>query len=539
MEFPKINRACNSSGLTVGCAVLASPNTAARYINVGKPWCMTLFRHVRPSGLVFIVVVALSVRLEAATFYIAPNGNDTNAGTFGAPFFTVSKAASVAAAGDFIFLRGGTFNYTNTIRLTNSGGAGAPIRLWVYTNELPFLDFSSMADDGNNRGFLVTSNANWWHFKGLEIYRAGDNGMKVEGSYNVIEQCSFHHNRDSGLQIGLGDSDEDISTRVCSNLVLNCDSYLNYDPRASGGNADGFCCKLHPGAGNRFIGCRSWENSDDGWDLYKNEFDVTLEDCWCWHNGDPASFGVGSAGNAEGFKLGGDSNFSGPRYLRRCIAFNNRYGSSSDGKAYHQNDHRGNITLYNCLSFSNNYNYALNNDVEANEYVANCVGFNGVTKNFSFNSTTIQTSNSWNFGTNIVNANASDYSGLTESLAKAPRQADGSLPAGFAHLVVSTDLIDRGADVGLPFTGARPDLGPFEFSVAPAAITLSAAQFTNGGFRFQINGLTSHGPVVIHGSSNFTSWTPLFTNPAVTGSFPYFDAAASNAAVRLYRAEER
>src|SRR6185295_6639120 len=231
----------------------------------------------------------------AATYHVSPSGNDSNSGSLAFPFLTVTKAASVAAAGDLIFMRGGTFNYTNTIRLTNAGSAGSPIRLWAYTNELPVLDFSVQADDPNNRGFLLTSNANRWYFKGLEVYRAGDNGMKVEGSFNIVEQCSFHHCRDSGLQIGLGDSDEDISTRVCSNQVINCDSYLNYDPRASGGNADGFCCKLHPGAGNSFKGCRSWENSDDGWDLYKNEFDVTLEDCWTWHNGDPASFGVGSA----------------------------------------------------------------------------------------------------------------------------------------------------------------------------------------------------------------------------------------------------
>jgi hypothetical protein len=319
--------------------------------------------------------------------------------------------------------------------------------------------------------------------------------------------------------------------------VINCDSYLNYDPRASGGNADGFCCKLHPGAGNSFKGCRSWENSDDGWDLYKNEFDVVLEDCWTWHNGDPASFGVGSAGNAEGFKVGGDSNFSGPRYFKRCVAFNNRYGSSSDGKAFHQNDHRGIITLLNCLSFSNNYNYAINNDVEANEYVINCVGFNGVAKNFSFNSTTIQTSNSWNVA--AITANAADYSGLTEALAKAPRQADGNLPTGFARLVSGSDLIDKGMDVGFPFDGARPDLGPFEFTVPAAIITLTTPQFTNGSFAFLVNGLTAHGPAVVHVSSNLTIWSPIFTNAPVNGSLLFVDSPATNRASRFYRAQEQ
>ena len=48
--------------------------------------------------------------------------------------------------------------------------------------------------------------------------------------------------------------------------------------------------------------------------------------------------------------------------------------------------------------------------------------------------------------------------------AAAPRQPDGSLPAGFARLVSGSDLIDKGLDVGLPFNGSAPDLGAYEFN---------------------------------------------------------------------------
>ncbi len=52
---------------------------------------------------------------------------------------------------------------------------------------------------------------------------------------------------------------------------------------------------------------------------------------------------------------------------------------------------------------------------------------------------------------------------VNAELAKAPRQADGSLPAnGFARLVAGSDLIDQGVDVGIPYLGAAPDLGAFE-----------------------------------------------------------------------------
>jgi hypothetical protein len=499
-----------------------------------KPGLQTLF---------IAALALLTSTIHAATYYVATNGSDANPGTVAAPFYNVSKATALAAPGDIIFMRGGTFYYTNIIRITNSGTAGAPIKLWAYTNEAPVLDFSGMAANPANRAFLIYSNANWWHFKGLEIYRAGDNGMKIEGSHHIIEQCSFHHCRDSGLQIGLADSDDDIPDRVCSNLVLNCDSYLNYDPRASGGNADGFACKLHPGAGNVFRGCRAWENSDDGWDLYKALYTIVLEDCWTWHNGDPASFGVGSAGNAGGFKLGGDSNFAGHHLVYRCIAFNNTgFGQSSAGKAFHQNDNQAGLVLFNCLSFSNNYNYAINNDVPEVPTAKNCVGFGGITKNAAFVSDATFVSNSWNFSTNVVNATAADYGDLSEAAAKAPRQADGSLPSGFARFVNESDLINKGVNVGFPFNGPAPDLGPFEYFVAPQSpctIAPVGGGWTNGGFRVRVTGLTSHGQVLIHASTNLPNWQPIYTNAPVTGELLYLDTAALNHPLRFYRAEEK
>ncbi|HTS16350.1 MAG TPA: right-handed parallel beta-helix repeat-containing protein [Verrucomicrobiae bacterium] len=500
-----------------------------------REWCHAII------GLVLV-----TAPVSAATFYVAPTGNDANSGAIDAPLSNIAVAVNLVGAGDTIYLRGGTYSYSTTINLTNAGTPAAPIKLWAYPNEHPFIDFSSMADNDANRGFRITTNAAsglggcYWYIKGLEVYRAGDNGMKIEGSGNIIEFCSFHHNHDSGLQIGLGDSDLDLPFRVCSNQIINCDSYLNYDPRHGGGNADGFCCKLHPGQGNVFRGCRSWENSDDGWDLYKNQYDVTLDNCWTWHNGDPASFGTNSAGNAEGFKLGGDTDFYGPRMVTRCIAFMNHFGGSGAGKAFHQNDHQGPITLLNCLSFSNNYDYALNNS-GGTHTVENCVGFDPYGpdhKLVSSNSTSsdIYINNSWNLP---VTPNIADYVVLTEDAAKAPRQADGSLPNnGFARLVAGSDLIDKGVNVGLPFNGPAPDLGPFEFSF-PRMVLIDAISMTDTGLNLHVTGLTSDGPIVVLASPDLAAWTPIFTNPPVTGGWTYVDPNAANMTQQFYQVEEQ
>jgi hypothetical protein len=315
---------------------------------------------------------------------------------------------------------------------------------------------------------------------------------------------------------------------------------LNFDP-PDGGDADGFACKLHPGAGNVFKGCRSWENSDDGWDLYKCQFDIVLEDCWTWHNGDPASFGSSDAGNAGGFKIGGDSGFTGPRLLKRCIAFKNHYGGSGAGKAYQQNDHKGQITLLNCLSFSNNYNYALNNDVAVQHVVKNCVSFDPYGndhKLVSSNNNTIYVNNSWQLP---VTPNIADYVGpLTEETAKAPRQADGSLPNnGFARLVSGSDLIDKGVDVGLPYNGSAPDLGPFEFALPQGIVSIDSVSMTATGLSLHVTGLTSHGSVIVHTSPDLTTWTPVFTNVPVTGGWQYVDPAATNQPQQFYRIQEQ
>ncbi|MBQ3573920.1 MAG: carbohydrate-binding protein [Clostridia bacterium] len=60
------------------------------------------------------------------TYYVAQNGgSDENLGTSLAPFKTIGKAASLAAAGDTVIVRGGT--YRETLTPANSGTENAPI----------------------------------------------------------------------------------------------------------------------------------------------------------------------------------------------------------------------------------------------------------------------------------------------------------------------------------------------------------------------------------------------------------------------------
>ena len=57
-------------------------------------------------------VLALAFTARARDFVVAPNGNDSNAGTVAAPLRTISRAASRMGPGDTCYVRTGTYRET-------------------------------------------------------------------------------------------------------------------------------------------------------------------------------------------------------------------------------------------------------------------------------------------------------------------------------------------------------------------------------------------------------------------------------------------
>jgi hypothetical protein len=403
--------------------------------------------------VVFLALYQLIlINLLSAQIYIAPDGDDANPGTIEQPFGTFPKAISGAMPGDTIYVRGGTYDITSTITISAAkcGTDDQLITLTAFNDEIPILDFSGQSFGCKG----ISMRSNYWHIKGLQIKGAGDNGMEINfGSNNIIEQCAFYENRDSGLQLSNGSAD---------NRIINCDSYDNADP-PDYGDADGFAPKLTVGSGNYFYGCRSWGNCDDGWDGYlrgANDMTTTMENCWTWGNGylkdgtDP-----GSQANGNGFKMGGGDNSNSQQLMHHnilinCVAFNNK------NKGFDQNNNVGSMTLLNCTGYNNQTaNYRIQRALNAGQTltVKNCVSFDG---NVQLGSFAVQETNSW-LPPFVVTSD--DFLSLDINLASAPRQADGSLPdIDFLHLAPGSDLIDAGVDLGMPFNGKAPDLGAFE-----------------------------------------------------------------------------
>lgn len=244
-------------------------------------------------------------------YWIAPDGLDTNPGTQAAPLKTLAVAVTKVRPGVTLWLEPGTYASAVTVDIIfkYSGSEAQPVVLQAAPGGRPVLDFTGQTV-GNDQARGINLVANYWHIKGIELKKSGDNCIAISGSHNVIEDVITHECGDTGIQITAPSSQATDDTRAADNLILNCDSWGNLDSATGGENADGFAAKLRIGPGNVFRGCRAWNNADDGWDLFAADDVVTIDESWAFSNGKPLG-GTNPQGDGNGFKLGGEPNGEG------------------------------------------------------------------------------------------------------------------------------------------------------------------------------------------------------------------------------------
>jgi hypothetical protein len=483
-------------------------------------------RSTRAKLVAGLVGFGTPLTAHAATWYVAPTGSDTAAGTEAAPFASWARAQTAASAGDTVYFRDGTYAYTDAtstcsstgstisdVVLSKSGTSGNPINYWAYPGEHPLFDFSGVSDTSKYscRQVGVNMQADWLYLKGLEfkgvLQLNSDNHESwcvyfTGGSNNIVEQCDAHHNMGPGFFIQKGGN----------NQLINDDSHENEDTLTSNGDgqsADGFGC--HPDTagdtGNIFHGCRAWWNSDDGWDFIAAQEACTVEYSWAWYQGyKPDALSGGkpvalAAGNGNGFKAGGyglppaSVPATPPQHIVRFdVAFLNK------ANGVYANHGPVNVYFYNNTSYSNGTDFDMlgyaNGAALAVGMLRNNLAFGGnLTADLSVSPGTDIISdeyNSWDSNMNLTLSDADFQSVAVSPPASCPatyvaggtaccsptdmtcfagmasaRAADGSLPVlTFLHLAANSPLIDKGVDVGLPYSGAAPDLGAFETGLA-------------------------------------------------------------------------
>ena len=276
------------------------------------------------AGVLAAVGGSSQAALNPVALYVSPSGTAGAAGTVSAPT-TLASAVTRIARGGTVYLRGGTYKLSSTVTVEtgNDGTASAVKEIAAYPGETPVLDFSAQSEAASNRGLQLFGD--YWAVRGIVVQRAGDNGIYVGGSHNVIDRVVTRFNRDTGLQIGRAASSTPRSDWPAYNLVVSSQSHDNRD--AAGENADGFAAKLTVGPGNVFRYDVAHNNVDDGWDLYaKTETGpidpVTIEDSLAFSNGTLSDGTQAANGDRNGFKLGGSS-IAVNHVIRRSFAVGN------------------------------------------------------------------------------------------------------------------------------------------------------------------------------------------------------------------------
>ena len=433
-----------------------------------------------------IIILCITGIVRAATYFCSPSGNG-NGLSYSTPCSFSEGINKLSTGGDTLYLLGGQYNLGNT-RISGKSGTSTSRYMVIsgYPGELAILDFRTTAY--GTRGLQISDNCTYLHIKDLTLRYSGKNNLYNEGSYCLFERLDIYGSADTGCQMKKGGN----------NTILNCDSHDNFDYENMrgdvadfGGNADGFADKQFTGSGNHYIGCRAWNNSDDGWDFFQrvSTSNTVIENCLCYQNGAPyynmtnnprakttdkAWFDskVGTQmtdrygntititldhypcqGNGNGFKMGGG--YTDHKVIvHHCLAVGNY------ARGFDQNNNGGTMWLYNNTGYDNYVNYGFTTAYGTNT-IQNCISYASRNSDaYKALAVVAIDHNSWNTGFSV---SAGDFQSLDTTQLLASRQADGTLPEGTClHLANGSALIDAGIDVNLGYSGNAPDLGCYE-----------------------------------------------------------------------------
>ena len=442
---------------------------------------------------IFSILAAMlyAISLSAATYYASPTGNGS--GSFNDPCSFSNGLKKLSLPGDTLYLFSGQYDLGNTAVQNLNGTATKRIVISGYEGinrsgkYAAILDFRSTPY--GTRGLQVKSTTTYLHIKNLTLRYSGKNNLHNEGSYNLFENLDIYGSADTGCQMKNGGN----------NIIKNVDSHHNFDYETMGnggvanfgGNADGFADKQFTGAGNHYIGCRAWCNSDDGWDFFQrvSTSNTVIENCICFENGcpyydmssNPRATGVDKSwfdskvgtqmtdrygntititlakypcqGNGNGFKMGG-------QFTDHKILIHHSLAVGNYARGFDQNNNDGTMWLYNNSAYLNDYNYGFTTAYGTNT-IQNCISMAGK-HNDAYKSKSVVTidHNSWNTG---YSCSASDFKSLDTTLILTPRNGNGDLPVNdFMRLADNSALIDAGIDVNLGYKGDAPDVGCYE-----------------------------------------------------------------------------
>lgn len=207
------------------------------------------------SALLTFIMLSFSSVGQAATYFVAANGNDSNPGTQASPFRTIQKAADIVNAGDTVMVGDGSYTDTNGDGIVVYVRRGGTSSNWVI--------FKSI----NKWGAKIEGQAakHGWHLAANYIRVEGFDvtGMAVDGA------DAFASSTGNSNQQIVGNHIHDIG-HVCSNSDYGFDGiFMTSSNMLIEGNVFHDIGRLGPGENGCNPGNTNYTNHDHA--IYLND----------------------------------------------------------------------------------------------------------------------------------------------------------------------------------------------------------------------------------------------------------------------------
>ena len=387
---------------------------------------------------------------SSATLYVSPKGSDSNDGrSKSRPLKTLYRASKVVRPGDTIYLRGGVYrgkyqSYFNYDRspFEIDGRKDAPITIMSYPGEQAIID-------GSDRHYtdyksvsspsLFAIYADHYVVQNLTFRNSAGRGLVITGNHNTVRNVLSRNHHSDGIY-AKGDG----------NLFEDFVSHSNYSKQNGGDSADGI--KLSYGKNNTVRNCHTYNNSDDGVDIWAT-LNSLVEYCVSHHNG------YGGSGNGIGFKMGGKHLKDSNAMVRYNVGYKNRINFDNNGS--------GGVTMVHNTSWRARQvgiiGYAPKNTGKAPVILKNNLSYQD-RKPKGTEKATIEKNNSWNLGISDPKFVSLDHTS-----------------SSFFKLRSSSPAVDSGVKLSLAYQGAAPDLGALELGRSLAQLVGPKVKALEGG----------------------------------------------------------
>jgi parallel beta-helix repeat protein len=201
-------------------------------------------------GLALLGGLVHAQKGEAATYYVATDGSDSNPGMEDQPFQTLDRGVQALSPGDTLYVENGTYTSWGMWHSPSGTSWNNPVTIAAYPGHSPVI--AGGLYFANNRymvidGFVISGIEITWGYGGIADHiRIQNSEIAYTPSTGIFVSEGSDGNEFVNLQVhdnGTTDFDHGIYIRSSDNVVAGCSIYNNagwgvqlYSPSGSGVN---------------------------------------------------------------------------------------------------------------------------------------------------------------------------------------------------------------------------------------------------------------------------------------------------------------